>query len=347
MAAALVAATLLVRIYLYPGYEPLLILFVVPIILSAYFGGVVAGLTATLLASAASSYFLLPPLHSFEIEKSDDLLHWIALLGIGATVTLLVGALHRAGRRLERNRDLLAVTLGSIGDAVIVTDNRGRITFINAEAERMTGWARAETLGQRVGVVFNLMNEQTGQLAESPFDRVLRLGSTVGLENHTVLITRDGREVPIEDSGAPVRQEDGTMHGVVVVFRDSTGRKKAEERAKRLASFPELNPNPVIEVNASGEVTFCNPATSMALEDLGMDKEDCAQFLPEDLRIILENWDKKHESILLREVALNSRVFEETIHLIPQFGVARIYAHDITGRRWTEGRLVPGPGGGH
>lgn len=333
MAAALVAATLLLRIHLYQGDEPLLIFFVVPIILSAYFGDVVAGLTATILAFGASSYYLLPPLHSFEIEKPDDHLQWVALLVIGVAVTLLVGAMHRSRRRLERSRRLLAVTLGSIGDAVIVTDSRDRITFINAEAERVTGWTRAEARGQRLAAVFRIINGQTRQPMESPFDKALRLGAVVESEKHTVLITKDGREIPIDDRGAPVRQEDGTVHGVVVVFRDFTERKTAEEWTQHLASFPELNPSPIIEVNASGGVTFCNPATSTTLESLGMDKEDCAGFLPADLGTIFQNWDMEHESTFRREVVLNNRVFEETIHLVPQFKVARIYAYDITGRK--------------
>ena len=95
-----------------------------------------------------------------------------------------------------------------------------------------------------------------------------------------------------------------------------------------------------MEVDASGEVTFCNPAISGILEDLGMDRKDCEAFFPKDLKAILQNWDKKHESTLLREVSPSSKVFEETIHLVPQFGVARIYAYDITKRKRAEEKLV-------
>jgi len=143
---------------------------------------------------------------------------------------------YHAGRRvsqsatvIEQQKQLLAVTLASIGDAVIVTNTQGRVTFINGEAERLTGWTATEAAGQPLDVVFRIVNEETRQSAESPVDRVLRLGTVVGLANHTVLIARDGRETPIDDSGAPIRQADGTVHGVVLVFRDFSDRRQAEE----------------------------------------------------------------------------------------------------------------------
>jgi PAS domain S-box-containing protein len=333
MAAALVVATLLLRVYFYQGHEPLLIFFILPVILSAVLGGLVPGLVATLLAFVLSYYFLLEPLHKLAVLKPDDHFQWGALLVIGVTVVLMVEALHRSGRRREKGRRLIAVTLGSIGDAVIVTDRRGRITFINAEAERLTGWVRAEARGQRLANVFRIADQRTRQPLESPFDRVLRKGSAVGLEDHTVLIARDGKDVIVDDSAAPVRLKDGTMEGIVVVFRDFTERKKVKERMEHLASFPELNPDPIVEVDAAGRVTFCNPAATRTMEDLGMDKEDCAGLLPKDLGTILGDWDKKQESTLLRKVTIVDRVFEETIHLVPQFGVVRIYARETTRRR--------------
>jgi PAS domain S-box-containing protein len=139
----------------------------------------------------------------------------------------------QAEEELRRQRELLAVTLASIGDAVIVTDTNGRVTFINGEAEHLTGWASGEALGQPLASVFNIINEQTRQAVESPVDKVLRLGVVVGLANHTVLIAKDGREIPIDDSGAPIRGADGAVYGVVLVFRDFTEQKKAENEIHR------------------------------------------------------------------------------------------------------------------
>jgi len=134
-------------------------------------------------------------------------------------------AAEEARRRLEaRHR----VTLASIGDAVIVTDAEGRIEFLNPVAETLTGWPLSEAQGKPLSRVFHIVNEETRELAESPVPRVLREGRVVGLANHTLLIARDGREFPIADSGAPIRDEEGRITGVVLVFRDQTEERKAQ-----------------------------------------------------------------------------------------------------------------------
>jgi two-component system CheB/CheR fusion protein len=143
-----------------------------------------------------------------------------------------------AREALVREKELLATTLASIGDGVIVTGPNGRVTFLNAEAERLTGWKTSEATGRTLPEIFHIVNEETRQVVENPVEKVLRLGTVVGLANHTVLIAKDGREIPIDDSGAPIRGSDGTMFGVVLVFRDFTERKQATDvlqQAKRQA----------------------------------------------------------------------------------------------------------------
>ncbi|WP_164101015.1 PAS domain S-box protein [Candidatus Laterigemmans baculatus] len=127
--------------------------------------------------------------------------------------------------------DLLQVTLASIGDAVIATDPEGRVTFLNAVAENLTGWPTEEAQGRPLHTVFRIFNEHTREPVENPVEKVLRLGRTVGLANHTILVARDGTEVPIDDSAAPIRGGDGRLRGVVLVFRDITERKQAEDAA--------------------------------------------------------------------------------------------------------------------
>jgi PAS domain S-box-containing protein len=127
-----------------------------------------------------------------------------------------------------RQRDLLAVTLASIGDAVIQTDNKGVITYLNWAAEELTGWKLAEAVGLPCSKVFNIINEDTRRPVESPVDTVLATGNVVGLANHTLLIRKDGVEIPIDDSGAPIRRPGGRILGVVLVFRDFTVHKRAE-----------------------------------------------------------------------------------------------------------------------
>lgn len=128
-----------------------------------------------------------------------------------------------------RQKDLLSTTLASIGDGVIATDVQGRVTFLNSEAERLTGWKNSEAVSKPLAEIFRIVNEQTRQPAENPADRALRLGTVVGLANHTLLIAKDGREIPIDDSAAPIRQPGGPLSGVVLVFRDFTEHKRIME----------------------------------------------------------------------------------------------------------------------
>jgi PAS domain S-box-containing protein len=140
--------------------------------------------------------------------------------------------------RLHDQTEWLTVTLSSIGDAVLTTDRHGLVTFLNPEAERLTGWRNADAAGRALAEVFHIVNEQTRRTVESPVDRVLREGIVVGLANHTVLIAKDGRETPIDDSAAPIRR-DAEIAGVVLVFRDVTERKAAEESVREQARVTE------------------------------------------------------------------------------------------------------------
>ncbi len=143
------------------------------------------------------------------------------------------------------------------------------------------------------------------------------------------------KEIMINDdwyvrTALPYRTIDNRIGGVVITYNEVTELKRAEERSLHLASFPQLNPNPIIEMDSSGKVTFCNPGALKTLKSLGMDKGEVSVFLPGDLDVILKDMDNNSESSMFREVSVKPRVFGETIHLIPQFGVARIYAYDIT-----------------
>lgn len=124
--------------------------------------------------------------------------------------------------------------LQSIGDAVIVTDRETRVTRMNPVAETLTGWPAEEAEGRSLAEVFDIVNEQTRLLVESPAEKVKRLGSIVGLANHTVLKSRSGSETHIDDSGAPIRNDEGDLTGIVLVFRDITERRAAERDRERL-----------------------------------------------------------------------------------------------------------------
>ncbi|HEX5069684.1 MAG TPA: PAS domain S-box protein [Vicinamibacterales bacterium] len=129
---------------------------------------------------------------------------------------------------LIKERELLATTLASIGDAVIVTDTAGRVATLNHRAQALTGWSQDQAAGKDLATVFHIVNEHTRETVENPVHKALRSGAVVGLANHTVLIDRNGIEWPIDDSAAPIRQSDGSILGVVLVFRDIAERRRTE-----------------------------------------------------------------------------------------------------------------------
>ncbi len=135
---------------------------------------------------------------------------------------------------LREQRENYEVTLSSIGDAVIATDNHSRVTYLNPVAEALTGWRTVDALGQPLTTIFNIVNVTTRQPLENPVKRVLQSDQVVGLANHTVLLARDGRETPIEDSAAPIKNSANRIIGVVLVFRDATERLNSEAERQRL-----------------------------------------------------------------------------------------------------------------
>ena len=152
----------------------------------------------------------------------------VSLLAVTLTI-LLTYVVRRDSRRVRESEIRLAITLRSIGDAVIATDNRGVITMTNPVAEKLTGWPNKEAVGKPLDEVFRIVNEDSRETVESPVTKVLREGAVVGLANHTVLIHRDKHETAIEDSGAPILDDAGRTMGVVLVFRDATSERAAEK----------------------------------------------------------------------------------------------------------------------
>ncbi|MBI4776205.1 MAG: response regulator [Deltaproteobacteria bacterium] len=167
---------------------------------------------------------------------------------------------HQAERKLREQREWLRVTLTSIGDAVIATDAEGLISFLNPVAESLTGWSMAEAVGRPLKEVFRIVNEHTRAPVEDPVIKVLRNGKIVGLANHTVLLRKDGREAAIDDSDAPIIDEQGRVQGVVLVFRDISERRRTEAEREQLLSAIEHVADTVVITDPGGTIQYVNPA---------------------------------------------------------------------------------------
>jgi PAS domain S-box-containing protein len=139
-----------------------------------------------------------------------------------------------AQEALLEEKEQLATTLSSIGDAVILTDADGKITFLNPEAERLTQWKSDDAAGQDLVQVFRIINAHTRLPVEDPVAKVIRLGTVVGLANSTILIAKNGIETPINDSAAPIRRPGGPLFGIVLVFRDFSEHEQTQQEQETL-----------------------------------------------------------------------------------------------------------------
>src|ERR1041384_3132506 len=227
---------------------------------------------ASLLGYIAARYLFFTPTEDATFSVAGEI---VGLTAYGLSCGLIVyfGArvrrandqllqLFRSTNTLEdaltKEKELLATTLASIGDAVIVTDAQGHVTSMNAEAERLLGWKTSEVKHRPLSDIFKIFDERSRRPAENPVDRALREGAVVGLANHTILISRDGTEIPIDDSAAPIRQGDGPVLGVALVFRDVTEQRAAQRAQARLAAIVEFSGDAIITKNLNSIIQTWN-----------------------------------------------------------------------------------------
>ncbi len=164
----------------------------------------------------------------------------------------------------RQKKEWLQVTLHSIGDGVICTDSHGCVTMMNSVAEFLTGWTQDAAQGQPLEVVFPIINEQSRKPVENPVGKVLQHGGIVGLANHTILVARDGTERPIDDSAAPINDESGKILGVVLIFRDVTEQRRAEQEFRtseaRKSAILDTALDCIITMDQNGNIVDFNPA---------------------------------------------------------------------------------------
>jgi PAS domain S-box-containing protein len=227
--------------------------FLFTVLLSAILGGWRPGLLATVLSVAAAIFFFTRPYYTFRVADPGDIVILLCYFAGGVAISLLCEGLRSAWARVEQRQkrleaeiaerrraelseqaqaERLRVTLASIGDAVITTDAHGSVAYLNGIAESLTGWKLKEACGQPLDAIFRIINEQSRQPVENPVQKALREGRVVGLANHTVLVAKNGVERPIDDSAAPILDKSGAIVGVVMIFRDVTERRQAEQVLK-------------------------------------------------------------------------------------------------------------------
>ena len=180
-------------------------------------------------------------------------------LGLGFAVFLTLFTryhIERLGTKLLQSEERWAATLGSIGDAVIATDSEARVTFLNSVAARLTGWQLEEAQNKPLQDVFKIINEQTGLGADDEVLRVLEERQILTVTNNVALITRDGSEIPVEHSAAPILAGGGKVIGVVLVFRDVAERRREQEATAEQAALLELTQDSVFVTDMDGTIRF-------------------------------------------------------------------------------------------
>ncbi|RYZ77762.1 MAG: PAS domain S-box protein [Proteobacteria bacterium] len=194
-------------------------------------------------------------------------------------------------KEVEESRELLKTTLTSIGDAVIVfdisADQEPKIRFLNTIAEELTGWKTAEAKGQSANEVFKIINVKSREPAVDPVARVVKEGKIVGLANHTALIAKNGTEIVIEDSAAPILDRSGKLTGVVLVFRDMSEKYKAAEQAELLTAVVRASKDYIGLADSQGNSLYVNPA-GRAITGLNQDADissiKITDYFPEEER---------------------------------------------------------------
>jgi PAS domain S-box-containing protein len=267
LSIAVVSAAVLLRYALDPWMGdtlPLVTLFGA-IAAAVWLGGYRPAVMVGILGYLACHYLFIEPRGHVDFSAVGAVVGLLAYLFTGSLIIGFGEVTRLAQMRASERRELMRVTLASIGDAVITTDVEGRITSMNAVAESLTGSLQRDALGQPIETVFRIVDESTRQPVDNPAVKALRTGVAVGLENHTALIRKDGTECPIDDSAAPIRDERGLVSGCVLIFRDvSPQRRLAQDRGRQLltarliASIIESSDDAIVGKSLDGVIQSWN-----------------------------------------------------------------------------------------
>lgn len=251
----------------------------------------------------------------------------VGILSIGEDIT----ERKKAEKALQESEERYRGLYESIKEGIVRADMEGRILDVNQAYADMLGYTKEEVKK----LTYQQITPQKWHAVEEDIirNKILKIGysDVYGKE----YIKKDGTVFPIELRVWLIKDEQGRPIGMWAIVRDITkrkseedGRKRAEEEIKHLASFPHMNPNPILEVNSAGKITFHNHAVTEAMKKLGV--EDKNVFMPEDISEILKVLGQKKKTQFYREVKIKDRLFAENICLTPEFNAVRIYAVDVT-----------------
>ena len=284
VAVAAVGVAWALRAWLDPilGREVPYVTFFLAVAMAAWAGGIWPALLATILSMLIAWYFYLGTdgfrLENLQVTVGLGLFVAVSLCIAGIASALRAArehaqllvrdtvargkALEEARGELARERDRFAVTLASIADGVIATDAAGNVTYLNATAEKLTGWAAADALNRPISKVFRVVDEESRQSVKGPVDEVIATGQPARAPGHSVLISRRGAEYAVDDSAAPIHEEDGSLLGSVLVFRDITDARRAraalEESEARFRHMADQTPAMIWMADDSKATTYFN-----------------------------------------------------------------------------------------
>jgi PAS domain S-box-containing protein len=290
---------------------------------AVWLGGYRPAILVAILGYLACHYLFISPRGQFSFDVGIA----VGLVAYFFTCAVIVSfgeATRVSHARASERRELLTVTLQSIGDAVITTDTDGRITYMNKVAESLTGWLQQDAVGQPLENVFHVVNEATRQAVENPALRALRGGVVVGLANPTVLIQKDGNERPIDDSAAPIRDEEGRVSGCVLIFRDVAAQRDLERdkagqllTARLLAAIVESSNDAIVSKSLDGIIQSWNAGAERVF---GFTAEQAVG---------------QHISLVIPP----ERLAEED-HIVAQLRAGKRIEHFETERRRSDGRHI-------